>query len=145
MKNTTKHEPDEPASLADIASFVFSPWVALSLITIVVVMSMGWRADVAGVYALTPAWFVPYGAVAAAIGMLVSAMLALRQKGAATRLLALLMVFFVPGVCYAVIEAGESSFSAAFKLWMGLLFMIWPWFIAASAWYELKHPASVRR
>jgi hypothetical protein len=110
MKNTTKHEPDEHASLVDIASFVVAPWIALSIITIVVVMSLGWRADVAGAYALTPAWFVPYGAPVAALGMLVSAALALRQKGAAMRLLALLMVFFSPGVCYAVIEAGEISF-----------------------------------
>lgn len=143
MKSTTKHEPDEPTSLVDVASFVVSPWVAMSIITIVVVMSLGWGADVAGAYALTPVWFVPYGAPVAALGMLVSAALALRQKGAAMRLLALLMVFFSPGVCYAVIEAGEISFSAAFKFWMGLLFMIWPWVIAASAWYELKHRAVI--
>jgi hypothetical protein len=143
MTKTTK---DQPASLANFASFPVSPWVWLTIIAFGVTAYKGWNAEVTGLAVLTPEWFMPMGAIAAAVGIVLTGTLIARREAAAFGFLALAVMVFLPIVMLGMLQmTGSTVLPASVKTVWGVLFVVAPWIAAGAAWDDnrtcLERPA----
>lgn len=129
---------DGPASILDVAAFLVSPWVLPTLVTVEVMGYKAWNVVLAGLAALTPAWFMPGEAIAASLGILVSLVFALRSRHAELRIAALALTVFLPAAMFVLLtlDGSDQAVFGAYKTVFGLLFLTGPWLIAFASWMD---------
>lgn len=124
MNTNTK---EQPASMIDIAGFLVSPWLWLTIVMIAIGGYKAWNAELEGLAALTPSWFMPGGTIGAALGILASVGLLVRGEHAPIRLATTALVAFTPAVLFVVLDASGMPLAASFKTVLGILFVAGPW------------------
>lgn len=112
----------------DVAKFVTSPWVLLTLVLTVAFIGVALRVQGEALLGLTPSWFLPYGAAVGAVGLFALVVVILKGPNAALRLTGLAFVAFVPAVLFMFFSMGTTTPSAAVKTVFGITFAAAPWF-----------------
>jgi uncharacterized membrane protein len=138
MNNKTQ---DQPASLADIAKSFVSPWVWISIFMVAVLAYKSWRAELAGLAALTPGWFVPIGAIVAAIGLLVLAVTVSRGEHVFFRITFTAFAAFIPAVLFVMLGTTGETLPEFGKTLLGILFLAGPWASVITAQLDNQAPA----
>lgn len=145
MSNAADHQ--QPASPGDIASFLASPWLWLTIVVTGVLAFKTWDAEVAAIYALTPEWFTPIGAIISAIGFVTTALVLSRHPLAPLAFFALACLFFLPATLFTVFQgigAADLPFSASVKAVWGAIFVAAPWVSAVAALADIDTATRMR-
>jgi hypothetical protein len=133
VNHTTKHQ--QPATAADIVSFLATPWLWLTLAVLGVTAYKAWDAEVTALHALTPDWFMPAGVVTAAIGIVVTGVLIRNPEAAPFAFSELACLVFLPVALFAVLQVGGMTDLPAFlKTFWGAVFVAAPWLGVLGAW-----------
>ncbi|MDM8356568.1 hypothetical protein [Pandoraea communis] len=111
----------------DIAKFVTSPWILLTLVVAIVFIRAAMRVQGEALLGLTPSWFFPYGAAVAAVGLFALVAVILKGPNAALRLTGLAFVAFVPAVLFMFFSMGTTTPSVTVKTVFGITFAAAPW------------------
>lgn len=135
---TTRNSKDQPASLLDVANFVTSPWVLLTIVFAVMFLALAARAEAEAFYAMTPAWFVPYGAIIGAIGLVASVFVVRGGPHAAMRLAGLALLAFAPGFMFLILQGETEAMSVSAKTALGVLFSAAPWITLIGAMVDRR-------
>lgn len=138
MKNKTQ---GQPASVADIAKFFVSPWVWATITMVVVLGYKMWRAELAGLAALTPGWFMPIGAIVAAIGLLAMAVTASQGEHAFFRVTLTVFAAFAPAVLFVMLGTTGETLPEFGKTLLGIVFVVGPWVSTVAAKLDNQSPA----
>ncbi|CAB3754953.1 hypothetical protein LMG29542_02501 [Paraburkholderia humisilvae] len=136
MTNDTKNQP---APIADIASFLTSPSVLLTVFAAVLLLAITARAEAAALSALTPAWFMPAGAAVAGLGLVATAVFLVYRSASAMHFLGLFTIALAPAIVWALFAgdmAAVGVITGSQKLTLGIMFATIPWLLAAVSWFE---------
>jgi uncharacterized membrane protein YozB (DUF420 family) len=129
----TKYTNYQPASLLDIARFLTSPWVMLTIVVSIVYLGIVARVEAIALQTMTAPWFVPYGAVFAAVGLLASVFFIRRGPHAAMRLAGLAALAFAPAFLFMFVQGEVEPLTASAKAMLGGLFTVAPWIVLFGA------------
>ncbi|MGY6258814.1 hypothetical protein ACXIVK_35790 [Paraburkholderia caledonica] len=118
----------------------------LTIVVAVVFLALAARAEAEAFYAMTPPWFVPYGAIIGAIGLLASVFAIRGGPHAAMRLACLGLFAFAPGFMFRLVRGETEALSASAKTAFGIFFSAAPWITLAGAMVDRRadHSGSVR-